>query len=139
MAGMNRPQFSLRAILWVMLVVALLSGWWVDRTRLSTGLDAERQRRAALEKDLQAQAADVEKYKSDRDRYKSEYLHRVLWGRRLDGFNDALNREAARGRAAHSAIGARGRVAPSGQVEFALSRASNRTAVRTDPQADAPG
>lgn len=93
MAGMNRPQFSLRAILWVMLVVALLSGWWVDRTRLSTGLDAERQRRAALEKDLQAQAADVEKYKSDRDRCKSEYLHRVLWGRRLDGFNDALNRK----------------------------------------------
>lgn len=76
-----------------MLIVALVLGWWVDRTRLSASLEAERQQRVTLEADLQTQAADAEQYKSDRDRYKSEYLHTVLSGRRLDGFNDALNRK----------------------------------------------
>ena len=90
---MKRPQFSLRAILMAMLIVALLFGWWVDRTRLSTNLEADRQRRAVLETDLQTQMADAEKYKSDRDMYKSQYFHKVLWERRLDGYNNELNRK----------------------------------------------
>ena len=74
---MKRPQFGLRDILWAMLFVALLFGWWVDRTRLARDLDAERQRRAAVETDLQTQAADAEKYKSDRVAYKDAYFRKT--------------------------------------------------------------
>ncbi len=90
---MKRSQFSLRAMLLAMLIVALLLGWGMDRMRLSTSLDAERQRRAILETDLQTQLADAEKYKSDRDMYKAEYFHKVLWGRRLDEQINEMNRK----------------------------------------------
>ena len=50
------PQFSLGSLLWLVLLVAVLGGWYVDRTRMSRTLEQqstevrEVKRRAAADK-----------------------------------------------------------------------------------------
>jgi hypothetical protein len=49
---MKRPQFSLRTVLWLVLLAALAAGWWADRRRLAESLADERARREVAEAEL---------------------------------------------------------------------------------------
>src|SRR4051812_18621932 len=37
--GMKRPTFSLRDLLWLFLVAALMLGWWIDQAKSHTAMD----------------------------------------------------------------------------------------------------
>lgn len=74
---MRRPQFRLRTMLWMTLVVALLAAWLSDRSRLSTKLDAELRHRALLETDLQTHKTDLEASQAESDMYRRLYFQRM--------------------------------------------------------------
>jgi hypothetical protein len=53
---MKIPQLSLRDLFWIVLVAALLCGWWLDQARITQRLnDVDKQRR-----ELEAERGELE-------------------------------------------------------------------------------
>jgi hypothetical protein len=78
---MKLPQLTLRDLFWLVLVVAILCGWWVDRTIIRTELLTEigkhHDNGQLLKEYLQAMTAAIE-----RQGYRVD--HKSRWGETPD-------------------------------------------------------
>jgi hypothetical protein len=64
---MTLPKLNLRDLFWIVVVVAMGVGWWLDRT--STYWYAKRAEKIAVQAGMQAQAAEASLWQ-ERERHK---------------------------------------------------------------------